>query len=67
MSDDENGKGSEPGAPKASSAVKEHASKMLAKLRAKLSGTRARSLTYGSWTPSGRLWALLLAPLFHWT
>jgi hypothetical protein len=52
MSDDENGKSSERGTPKASPTVKEHARKMLAKLRAKLSGTHARSLTYGSWTLS---------------
>jgi hypothetical protein len=61
MSDDENGNRSERGTPKASPTVKEHARKMLAKLRAKLSGTHARSLIYGSWTPSGRPWALLLA------
>jgi hypothetical protein len=42
MSDDENLKGSERGTPKASPSVKEHARKMLAKLRAKLSAAQMR-------------------------
>jgi hypothetical protein len=42
MSDNENGKGSERDTPKASSVVKEHARKMLAKLRAKLSAAQMR-------------------------
>jgi hypothetical protein len=46
MSNDENGKGSERGTPKASSAVKEHARKMLAKLRAKLSAAQMRFVAH---------------------
>jgi hypothetical protein len=41
--------------------VKEHARKMLAKLRAKLSGTHALSVNHPSPGHSGRLWASLLA------
>jgi hypothetical protein len=67
MSDDENGNASERGTPKATSAVKEHARKMLAKLRAKLSGTHARYLTCRSWMPSGRPSTLLLAHSSIWT
>jgi hypothetical protein len=46
MSDDENAKGSERGPPKASSAVKEHARKMLVKLRAKLSAAQMRFVAH---------------------
>jgi hypothetical protein len=66
MSGDENGNASERGTPKASSAVKEHARKMLAKLRAKLSGTHARYPHYGY----RALWATVgvaFGPLFHLT
>jgi hypothetical protein len=46
MSDDENGNGSERGTSKVSSAVREHARKMLAKLRAKLSATQMRLVAH---------------------
>jgi hypothetical protein len=45
MSDDENN-GSERGTPKASPTVKEHARKMLAELRAKLSAAQARFVAH---------------------
>jgi hypothetical protein len=53
MSDDKNGNGSERRTPEASPTVKEHARKMLAKLRAKLSGKHARS----SLTAQEAFWA----------